>query len=884
MSYFRFSLLLFFLLARSLNALTFLEDSLVEITKGDHQTFIKAESHVFFKCSELKKENVLDIQFSKEDGTVFLLNEEDKPLHIDGKLITNGALEILSSECVFLGEEASLEVRGLRITSEKNISHQGRIFSPSEKVCLIAKEIFLKDHSKIDTSGEGFGGDVYIGGGWHGKDPLIRNSDIVSMDRKAIIITDAKTNGKAGDVVLFSKDQMLFLGTIHVRGMDQGGNIEVSSKQKLFFDGSIDAHSDSGLDGSLLIDPETITIQAMGANIDGLGLGNDITTANELSNPLVFPGVNSIITSGAVNSLLTGGVSMTLAAVTSITVASPITATGVVTSLTFDAPTLYFNQPISLPSGGVINGTATVVNVGPAGSIQNAVDAAAPGSTVNIAPGTYVEEVYINKDLTLNGSGRDNTTILCPTLMTPLNNTFVFTINGATYHPIVLAEDANNINIQNLTVDGNSQASNFLSFRFVGIGYHNASGIIQNNRVTNVEDSFPGGGAQHGFAILGAIDLGAHVIQVMDNIVDRFQKQGITMRGNLTAVISGNTVTGEDPPSLATLNGIVIQNGAHAIIINNTVADIISATPGVDSVGIFLIDAAPNSTVTSNTISNGNIGVYSINAGNNFNIANNIIAGHSSLGVYVQDTTGLTTILSNTIDCVGSVSTANVEVLNPDTGMPIGKVFLDPPTYNVYLLSSTNQPYHFSNNTFLNCNVGLAAEGNGVLGPQVNMNSDSFTGQDYYIQLINNPNNIWPSTSSVSFDGLMSGFITFEQYLEIQSKLVGNFQDPALGIILEFIEPLPPDPPETFIGELRKDKFLNRTEYCLRATWTNSPSPNVVAYRIYFYGQLVKEVPANATHTFITELKNKSDAYRYSITAVNNMGLESDPTPIEVIR
>ncbi len=67
-----------------------------------------------------------------------------------------------------------------------------------------------------------------------------------------------------------------------------------------------------------------------------------------------------------------------------------------------------------------------------------------------------------------------------------------------------------------------------------------------------------------GFAIFGAIDDGKlHVIQVLNNEIDRFQKQGITMRGpTLTAVISGNTVTGETPPSRANVNGITIQDSA----------------------------------------------------------------------------------------------------------------------------------------------------------------------------------------------------------------------------------------------------------------------------------------------------------------------------------
>ena len=40
-------------------------------------------------------------------------------------------------------------------------------------------------------------------------------------------------------------------------------------------------------------------------------------------------------------------------------------------------------------------------------SIQDAVDAAAPGDTVTIAPGQYAETVVINKSITLQGMSRD---------------------------------------------------------------------------------------------------------------------------------------------------------------------------------------------------------------------------------------------------------------------------------------------------------------------------------------------------------------------------------------------------------------------------------------------------------------------------------------------
>src|SRR3954452_18046369 len=47
-------------------------------------------------------------------------------------------------------------------------------------------------------------------------------------------------------------------------------------------------------------------------------------------------------------------------------------------------------------------------------TIQAAVNAAAPGDTVNIAAGTYIEQVVINKNLDLHGAGAAATVIKAP--------------------------------------------------------------------------------------------------------------------------------------------------------------------------------------------------------------------------------------------------------------------------------------------------------------------------------------------------------------------------------------------------------------------------------------------------------------------------------------
>jgi pectin methylesterase-like acyl-CoA thioesterase len=60
----------------------------------------------------------------------------------------------------------------------------------------------------------------------------------------------------------------------------------------------------------------------------------------------------------------------------------------------------------------IVPASAAEVVVQPGHSIQAAINPAAPGSTVRVAPGTYKESLLITKPITLRGSG--SKTILNP--------------------------------------------------------------------------------------------------------------------------------------------------------------------------------------------------------------------------------------------------------------------------------------------------------------------------------------------------------------------------------------------------------------------------------------------------------------------------------------
>ncbi len=191
---------------------------------------------------------------------------------------------------------------------------------------LLGRHVGLSAAS-IDASGTAGGGTVLIGGDYQGRNPAIQNAAATYVGPNATLVADAVTSGKGGKVIVWADDVTRFRGNISARDGAQGGDggfAEVSGKKHLTFDGQVDLRAPGGKTGTLLLDPNNITIQDAGPNLNGDGAaGDDLASAS-----IVFADFgtnNSIITTGQVVTQLAAA-NVLLQATNDITVAAAIDA------------------------------------------------------------------------------------------------------------------------------------------------------------------------------------------------------------------------------------------------------------------------------------------------------------------------------------------------------------------------------------------------------------------------------------------------------------------------------------------------------------------------------------------------------------------------------
>ena len=254
-------------------------------------------------------------------------------------------------------------------------------------------------------------------------------------------------------------------------------------------------------------------------------------------------------------------------------------------------------------------------------TVQDGVNAAAPGGVVTIAAGTYAEQVEIAKPLNLIGAGEDQTVIKGIADM-PL-----FWTSSADNYPVVYLHDTSDVTIRNLTVDGDGQGN--ANYRYQGIALRNAGGTIEDVTVTGVSDT-PFSGAQHGVSIYAYNTDGTdRNITVRRCTVPDFQKNAMALNGaNAVVLVEDCDITGAGPTTVTAQNGIQLWD-ARGIVRNNSVSDIWWSGDSWVASGILVYDAS-DVIIEGNTITACQASIYAtqnVGTPQNLQVTGNTVTG-----------------------------------------------------------------------------------------------------------------------------------------------------------------------------------------------------------------------------------------------------------------
>ena len=148
--------------------------------------------------------------------------------------------------------------------------------------------------------------------------------------------------------------------------------------------------------------------------------------------------------------------------------------------------------------------------------------------------------------------------------------------------------------------------------RLRAIYFKGASGLIQGNTILNVNKTGSACQEGNGIEVRNAnLDGRAVTVEIVDNVVEGFQKTGIVASGNVDVVIRGNSIGASVAQRLLVANGVQVGAGARALIEANAIAG--NSWEGDDAAGtaILLVNTAAGTIVRGNVIvGNADVGIY----------------------------------------------------------------------------------------------------------------------------------------------------------------------------------------------------------------------------------------------------------------------------------
>ncbi|EAV0977669.1 filamentous hemagglutinin N-terminal domain-containing protein, partial [Salmonella enterica] len=425
------------------------------------------------------------------------------------------------------------------------VSQSGQLLADSQtgqggKITLEGQNIHLAANSLTSTTGKTGGGEVFVGGGWQGKDSRIKNASKVVMDKAATVDVSATDTGDGGTAVLWSDDYTNFRGTILARGGAQSGNggqVETSSHNNLQAFGAVDASAQSGHGGDWLLDPTDVTI---------VSAGDDITDNTN------------------------------------------ITETGKGTAQSLDTDTDHIFSPSA--SGAQILNT----------SIENQLN---NGTNVTVrTSGTDTEgesgNITVNANITKSvGDGTASLTLLADNNISTANHTSIGAESGKLNLNLLAGNMTNNASISlgrdiNISLNGGdflADAGN--ADNDISLTYKNNGKIDAGNVTLNVSRGLSG----YAYSVIAANDL------MINGPVSGSTGWGVTLNFSAGGLLTMNSTGGISLSATDTANGggKVVISGNKGVRLDTSTGDILLKAASVETNSVTLNSSAGAVNVTA---------------------------------------------------------------------------------------------------------------------------------------------------------------------------------------------------------------------------------------------------------------------------------------------
>jgi len=381
---------------------------------------------------------------------------------------------------------------------------------------------------------------------------------------------------------------------------------------------------------------------------------------------------------------------------------------------------LSFSLVTAVPAG------AATINVSPSGSIQAAINAASDGDIINVAAGTYTENVDVNKRVILQAVG------------------------AVTVNPAVSTDHIFHVTASHVTIDG---------FTLVGDSLEPTSrGILLDSGVTGctiTNNNYSRTNAEDAIAIyLDSAD--SNIVQ-SNTLTFSAGGTGISVQSSDHNLVKNNTVT---LPGVG--QAIWVDSSSHNLVQGNT----LNNTLGLVS------NAAPSTgnTIKGNTISNTTIGMRIVASFtlpvSDTTVIGNILTGCGN-GIQITSDGAALSNLTITKNIFQSGTSAAIAVVKAPAGSSI-----------------TISNNDVSSNT---AGIYIGADADATLvtaGPNNSIvNNTSYAAKNLSSQSLNAQSNWWGTTDTSAIEAMLvqtGAAIDYSNYLPTAPASVGMTAEPVI--------------------------------------------------------------------------------------------------------